>query len=191
MKDNFSSFWCFVFLSRCLIYKVHAPAFRPAVRYILAHSFSLVKYFFRSFSTFCLKYSHSSPVRSSEELVHFNTLFRVCQALFSGFLAASQPANLEFSPFSERSRVSRELVYFTTRISLCQALFFGTALAFRRSVPLFSCPLVKRSDRIPPPPRFVNTFFHFFPGRKKAVPLFRGTALFGFITAGRQRGSAA
>ena len=44
-------FWCCVFLSRCLIYKVHAPFSRSAdVLFILALSFLLVKNFFKFFS---------------------------------------------------------------------------------------------------------------------------------------------
>ena len=44
-------FWCFVFLSRCLIYKVHAPvSFSADVLFILALTLSLVKNFFQTFS---------------------------------------------------------------------------------------------------------------------------------------------
>ena len=120
-----------MFLSRCLIYKVHALAFRPAVLFILAHSFELVKYFFQKFFNFLPKHSHSSSRSRFVELVHFTTLFRVCQELFSRFFAVFIPLSLNFKLFSEPFRVSRELVYFNTRISLCQALF---SEAFRKSV---------------------------------------------------------
>jgi len=46
-------FWCFVFLSRCLIYKVHAPvSFSADVLFILALTLSLVKNFFQTFLRF-------------------------------------------------------------------------------------------------------------------------------------------
>ena len=46
-------FWCFVFLSRCLIYKVHAPvSFSADVLFILALTLSLVKNFFQTFPRF-------------------------------------------------------------------------------------------------------------------------------------------
>ena len=46
-------FWCFVFLSRCLIYKVHAPFSRSAdVLFILALPDSVVKNFFQVFRGF-------------------------------------------------------------------------------------------------------------------------------------------
>ena len=51
-------FWCFVFLSRCLIYKVHAPvSFSADVLFILALTLSLVKNFFQTF----LRFSASWP----------------------------------------------------------------------------------------------------------------------------------
>ena len=120
-----------MFLSRCLIYKVHALAFRPAVLFILAHSFELVKYFFQKFFNLLPKHSHSSSRSRFVELVHFTTLFRVCQELFLRFFAVFIPLSLNFKLFSEPFRVSRELAYFTTRISLCQALF---SEVFRKSV---------------------------------------------------------
>ena len=92
-----------MFLSRCLIYKVHALAFRPAVLFILAHSFELVKYFFQKFFNFLPKRSHSSPRSRFVELVHFTTLFRVCQELFSRFFAVFIPLSLDFKLFSDRS----------------------------------------------------------------------------------------
>ena len=126
-------FWCFVFLSRCLIYKVHAPFSRSAdVLFILALPDSFVKNFFQVFS----ELFRSKPLIS--------VLFQLVQ-------------------------VSRlELVYFITHTRDCQALFsnlFGEAV--RRSarfLPIlirFSCPLARRSDRIPLQPPLVNTFFPF------------------------------
>ena len=155
-----------MFLSRCLIYKVHALAFRPAVLFILAHSFSLVKCFFQKFFNFLPKHSHSSFVRPFEELVHFTTLFRACQELFSRLSAVFTPLCLDFKLFSEPFRVSCELVYFNTRIPLCQALFFRSLSEVRPGSPrflpsflLFSCPLAKCWIIISVSSLFVNTLF--------------------------------
>ena len=49
MKDSLS-FWCFVFLLHCLIYKVQTAHSRRS--FILTHRFEPVKHFFSSFSPF-------------------------------------------------------------------------------------------------------------------------------------------
>ena len=104
-----------------------STAFQLSVRYILAHSFSLVKHFFRSFSLLTYQYSHSSLFALIEELVYFTTLFRVCQELFSSFFEVFSLESLDFSPFSTTSTLPSELIQFTTRFSLCQALFSSPA----------------------------------------------------------------
>ena len=162
------SFWCFVFLSRCLIYKVHATAFQLSVRYILAHFLSLVKYFFRSFSLLTQWHSHSSSFTLSDELVHFTTLFRVCQELFSSFLGLSAPNRLisvlfEFVPLSQANLFSLPHAFrfvkhfFQARSSVRPA----STRSHLRFLPYFSCPPVRRSTIIPSSATFVNTFFLF------------------------------
>ena len=126
-------FWCFVFLSRCLIYKVHAPFSRSAdVLFILALPDSFVKNFFQVFSELFHSKSLISVlfklVQASQlELVHFITHTRDCQALFSNL-------------FREAVRRS--------------ARFLPILISFQSS-------LARRSDRIPLRVPFVNTFFPF------------------------------
>ena len=115
-------FWCFVFLSRCLIYKVHAPVSRSAdVLFILALPDSFVKNFFQVFSELfssnpLISVLFKLVLVSRLELAHFITHTRVCQALFSelfqkavrvplgffrfwsDFHALSQGAQIEYHP---------------------------------------------------------------------------------------------
>ena len=112
-----------MFLSRCLIYKVHALAFRPAVLFILAHSFELVKYFFQKFFNFLPKRSHSSSRSRFVELVHFSTLFRVCQELFQGFSRFSYRSASILSSFLNRS-ASHANSFILTRASRFVKHFF-------------------------------------------------------------------
>ena len=122
------SFWCFVFLSRCLIYKVHAQQLFSCQCAIFWHTlFRLSSTFFRSFSLLTQQHSHSSSFALVEELVYFTTLFRVCQELFSSFFEVFNLESLDFSPFSTTSALPSELIQFTTRFSLCQALFSSPA----------------------------------------------------------------
>ena len=126
-------FWCFVFLSRCLIYKVHAPVSQSAdVLFILALPDSFVKNFFQVFSKLfssnrLISVLFKLVLASRLELAHFITHTRVCQALFSDLFSEGRPGSPRFLPVLVR----------------------------------FSCPLARRSDRIPPEPPFVNTFFQF------------------------------
>ena len=83
-------FWCFVFLSRCLIYKVHAPvSFSADVLFILALTLSLVKNFFQVFNLFPFSQTprRAAPYfarRLSRRLAYCSTSCSLCQELFSG-----------------------------------------------------------------------------------------------------------
>ena len=127
-------FWCFVFLSRCLIYKVHAPvSFSADVLFILALTLSLVKNFFQTFLRFfsltaVLFVLFKQVPASRRELIYFTTPSLICQALFSA--------------------------RFRKSVRLPPGLF--------RLLSCFFMPSVRRSVRIPAFLLFVNTFFPFF-----------------------------
>ena len=104
-------FWCFVFLSRCLIYKVHAPVSQSAdVLFILALPDSFVKNFFQVFSELfgsnrLISVLFKLVLVSRLELAYFITHTRVCQALFSdlfrrpsGFPSVSSGSGQIFMP---------------------------------------------------------------------------------------------
>ena len=105
-----------------------STAFQLSVRYILAHSLSLVKHFFQKFF-------------------------------------ASYSAALSFKLV--RSRRGTRLFYHTL-LTLSSTFFKSRSKSIQLPLGFFSlfdsfqCPLVRRSDRIPPHTAFVNTFFHFF-----------------------------
>ena len=89
---SFSGASCF--LSRCLIYKVHAASRRsslsPSDLIILPQVVSLVKNFFQVFQTFFDSglFRSSHPVRFSSHrraLAYIIRTFSVCQHLFSTF----------------------------------------------------------------------------------------------------------
>ena len=133
-KDNLS-FWCFVFLSRCLIYKVHATAFQLSVRYILAHSLSLVKHFFQKFFasySVALSFKLVRPFKGTRSFYHtLSSLSRTFFKFFQGF----QPWTAWSQPFlnSFRSLERTCLVYHTP---------FGLSSTFFRPAPV--------SVRLPP-----------------------------------------
>ena len=124
-------FWCFVFLSRCLIYKVHAPvSFSADVLFILALTLSLVKNFFQTFLRFfslsaVLFVLFKQVPASRRELIQFTTLSLICQALFSA--------------------------RFRKSVRLPPGLF--------HLLSCFFMPSVRRSVRIPAFLLFVNPFF--------------------------------
>ena len=163
------SFWCFVFLSRCLIYKVHATAFQLSVRYILAHSLSLVKYFFQKFFRFLLSstliQARSPFQRNSFILPHS---FESVKNFFQVFSVLSAPNCLisvlfELVPLSRANLFSLPHAFrfvkhfFQARSSVRPA----SARSHLRFLPYFSCPPVRRSTIIPSSTTFVNTFFLF------------------------------
>ena len=92
-----------MFLSRCLIYKVHALAFRPAVLFILAHSFELVKYFFRSFSTSCRSTLIQALVHVSLNSFILPHSFESVKNFFQGFSRFSCRSASISSSFLNRS----------------------------------------------------------------------------------------
>lgn len=147
----------------------HSTAFQLSVRYILAHSFSLVKHFFQKFFASYSAALSFKLVRSRRGTrLFYHTLSSLSRTFFK-FFRGFQPRITRFQSFSTTSALPSELIHFTTRFPLCQALFFKSGsksvqlpLGFFSLFDSFQCPLVRRSDRIPPHTAFVNTFFHFF-----------------------------
>ena len=107
-------------------------ATRADVLFILAHSVSLVKNFFKFFQGFLapnrlFRFFFKLVRTFRRELIQFTTHTRVCQALFSDLFPQGRPGSPRFLPVLVR----------------------------------FSCPLARRSDRISLTMPFVNIFFHF------------------------------
>ena len=112
-----------MFLSRCLIYKVHALAFRPAVLFILAHSFELVKYFFRSFSTSCRSALIQALVHVSLNSFILPHSFESVKNFFQGFSRFSYRSTSISSSFLNRS-ASHANSFILTRASRFVKHFF-------------------------------------------------------------------
>lgn len=128
MKDSLS-FWCFVFLLHCLIYKVQTAHSRRS--FILTHRFEPVKYFFQLF--FAVSLARVVPaLRVSStviqqpvscELLYLTTPFRVCQELFS----ALSELSARFRSLSSRPS-GAQLIYQTG--GALSTLFFVFSLLF-------------------------------------------------------------
>ena len=108
MKDSLS-FWCFVFLLHCLIYKVQTAHSRRS--FILTLRFEPVKHFFQLF--FAVSLARVVPAFRvlsaviqqpvSCELLYLSTPFRVCQELFSALSELSARFRSLFVPPVRRS----------------------------------------------------------------------------------------
>ena len=174
------SFWCFVFLSRCLIYKVHATASQLSVRYILAHSLSLVKHFFRNFSAPSALIQARSPSRWNSFILPHS--FESVKNFFRGFFRPFDLLN-RFPVLFELVPLSRANSFSLPRSQRFVKNFFQSlprprpASARPRLSPdlIFPCPLVRRLLSITAPPSFVNTLFLFFRLFFSGVGLLAGT----------------
>ena len=139
------------------------------MRYILAHSFSLVKYFFQKFFASYLPVLSFKLVRSRRGTrLFYHTLSSLSRTFFK-FFRGFQPRITRFQSFFNdfRSPERTHLVYYTL-LTLSSTFFKSRSKSVQLPLGFFSlfdsfrCPLVRRSDRIPPHTTFVNTFFHFF-----------------------------
>ena len=126
-------FWCFVFLSRCLIYKVHALASRSGWRAI----------YFSTLGFACQE------------------LFQVFSGLFSPeplvlvlFQARSFLPARTYLVYHAHSRLSSTFFWSLSEGRPGSPRFLPVLVRF-------SCPLARRSDRISLSTTFVNTFLHF------------------------------
>ena len=104
-----------------------STAFQLSVRYILAHSFSLVKHFFQKFFASYSAALSFKLVRSRRGTrLFYHTLSSLSRTFFK-FFEVFNLESLDFSPFSTTSALPSELIQFTTRFPLCQALFSSPA----------------------------------------------------------------
>ena len=125
------SFWCFVFLSRCLIYKVHASTSRSSARLFYHTQFRLSRTFFRLFRDF------SAPGTAFLQVLSSNRRFR------ANSFSLAHPSSLVNTFFQNRSCFPplcpifqvppREaLRYNTNSRPFCQHLFSLFRRFFRR-----------------------------------------------------------
>ena len=145
-----------------------STAFQLSVRYILAHSFSLVKYFFQKFFasySAALSFKLVRSRRGTRLFYHtLSSLSRTFFKVFRGF----QPRTTRFqSFFNDFHSLERTRSFYHAALTLSSTFFRPRSksvqlpLGFFSLFDLFQCPLARRSDRIPPQPSFVNSFFHF------------------------------
>ena len=145
-----------------------STAFQLSVRYILAHSFSLVKYFFQKFFRFLLSsaliQARSLSSRNSFILSHSFESVKNFFQVFSRFSTSNCLFSVLFNDFHS---LERTCSFYHAALTLSSTFFRPRSksvqlpLGFFSLFDLFQCPLVRRSDRIPPQPSFVNSFFHF------------------------------
>ena len=154
-KDS-RPFWCFVFLSRCLIYKVHAAV--TAGFHCTTFS-SLCQELF----SFILSKLAVVPCRSRKRLYQGITFRTLCQELFS---ALFEVLSVFSPPPSQATRLG-----YHTRNSLSRTFFdlpvisFSTLCEFFVRFPLLAQgfdPSLKRLLILAEPPPIVNCFFRVF-----------------------------
>ena len=145
-----------------------STAFQLSVRYILAHSFSLVKYFFQKFFASYSAALSFKLVRSRRGTrLFYHTLSSLSRTFFK-FFRGFQPRITRFqSFFNDFHSPERTHLVYHTLLTLSSTFFKSRSKSVQLPLGFFSlfdsfrCPLVRRSDRIPPRTTFVNTFFHF------------------------------
>ena len=145
-----------------------STAFQLSVRYILAHSLSLVKHFFQKFFASYSAALSFKPVRSRRGTrLFYHTLSSLSRTFFK-FFRGFQPRTACFqSFFNDFHSLERTCSFYHAALTLSSTFFRPRSksvqlpLGFFSLFDLFQCPLVRRSDRIPPQPSFVNSFFHF------------------------------
>lgn len=145
-----------------------STALQLSVRYILAHSLSLVKYFFQKFFASYSAALSFKLVRSRRgTCLFYHTLSSLSRTFFK-FFRGFQPRITRFQSFSnDFHSLERTCSFYHAALTLSSTFFRPRSksvqlpLGFFSLFDLFQCPLVRRSDRIPPQPSFVNSFFHF------------------------------
>lgn len=154
-KDS-RPFWCFVFLSRCLIYKVHAAV--TAGFYCTTFS-SLCQELF----SFILSKLAVVPCRSHKRLYQDITFRTLCQELFSALFRSSfcfLPAALSGDPI----RIPHSELFVKNFFDL-PVISFSTLCEFFVRFPLLAQgfdPSLKRLLILAEPPPIVNCFFRVF-----------------------------
>ena len=145
-----------------------STAFQLSVRYILAHSFSLVKHFFQKFFASYSAALSFKLVRSRRGTrLFYHTLSSLSRTFFK-FFWGFQPRITWFqSFFNDFHSPERTHLVYHTLLTLSSTFFKSRSKSVQLPLGFFSlfdslrCPLVRRSDRIPPRTAFVNTFFTF------------------------------
>ena len=138
------------------------------MRYILAHSLSLVKHFFQKFFASYSAALSFKLVRSRRGTrLFYHTLSSLSRTFFK-FFRGFQPRITRFqSFFNDFHSLERTHSVYYTLLTLSSTFFKSRSksvqlpLGFFSLFDSFQCPLVRRSDRIPPQSLFVNSFFHF------------------------------